>query len=167
MRSHVCPSNARGVAPLERVGHPQKAKTTININACGRPTHAGAPHAGRPQKIQGSVTGHGGNGARPEFSGRRPGGGREAAGNFRTVAGKVRKNPAKSGKVRKNPAKSGKVRKNPEGGRKNPEGNEKIVQKRKNHNFLTKSQKLEKFRKNPEKSGNHRAPFDCALCGHF
>ena len=98
------------------------------------------------------MTGHGGNGARPEFSGRWPGGGQEAsnkpnrpksfldyladffsdgarwkrgaagifraaasggreAGNFRTVAGKVRKHPAKlSGKVRKNPAK---IRKNP------------------------------------------------------
>ena len=51
--------------------------------------------------VQCSVTGHGGNGARPEFSGRRPGGGRAAAGRRpgggRKFPGGGRKSPEKSG----------------------------------------------------------------------
>ena len=68
--------------------------------------------------IQGSVTGHGGNGARSEFSGRWPGGGRAAAGRRPEISrrwpeksGKIRLNPEKSGKIRLNPEKSGKIRK--------------------------------------------------------
>ena len=63
------------------------------------------------------MTGHGGNGARPEFSGRRPGGGRAAAGRWpgggRKFPGNGRKSPGKSGKIRLNPEKSGNFRKNP------------------------------------------------------
>ena len=122
------------------------------------------------ESFQGSVTGHGGNGARPEFSGRRPGGGRAAAGRRPEISGrwpeksgKIRLNPEKSGKFRLNPEKSGKIRKrpekirkNPEGGRKNPEGNEKSSKNEKFTHLCQHHKNLRNSGKIRKKSGKIR-----------